>query len=137
MKNTQNGSRRWIPFGTVKRRGVRVGLVATLALSMAACVPMIDRCDRMDAEGDRVIRVSVDEEVLFWTIKSSGACTELVEVAGVVGSREWETTMTGPVGSTCTVRLDIGSKILEEKTTFVAHHACNYPGADNIGFHKE
>ena len=65
MKNIPNDSRRWIPFGAVKHLAVRLVIGATLTLSIAACVPMVDRCASVDTESARVIRVVVDDEILF------------------------------------------------------------------------
>ena len=136
MKNTQNGTRRWIPFGAVKRCGICFGIAAMVTLSMAACATE-SPCDRYGPELARVVRVVVDEDLLFWTIQSSGDCTELVEVVGGVGYREWQTKMTGPVGSTCTIDLDIGKSIRSETTKVVDYSTCGYPGAKDITFARE
>lgn len=137
MKNTQNGSRHWISFGTVKRSVIRLGIAAMVTLSMAACMGPV--CAPTDEEEARVVRVMVWDEILFDSIKSSGACTELVEAKGAVGYRWWETKMTGPVGSTCTVQLDLGSEIRTETTKLESGElSCHgYPFAERIVFAKE
>lgn len=131
MKNTQNGTRRWIPFGAVKRYGIRVAIGAALTLSMAACQGPGNRCPVTDEEKERIVWVWVDDELPFSTIQSSGECTALVEIEPIERDRRWQTKMTGPVGSTCTFRLDLGEEILEQTTEVVADMGCGYPGASN------
>lgn len=131
MKNTQNGSRHWISFGTVKRCGIRVAIGAALTLSVTGCVPIGDRCLATDEEKERIVWVWVDDELPFSTIQTSGECTALVEFEPIDRDRRWETKMTGPVGSTCTVRLDLGDEILEQTANLVPDNGCGYPGASN------
>lgn len=114
-------------------RCVLGGIGVALAFINSACTE--DRCFNFDPARTRIVSVCVDNSILMSEINAIGDCTTLVEVNGNAASRCWETEMTGPIGSTCTVRVASGTKIQEATTELKEGVRCDgYPGAAPIQF---